>query len=52
MTDVRKIMEAAAALSQTLREHGIGHAFHGGIIPAVLSHSPLAFVGPLRRTSK
>ena len=43
MTDTRKVLEAASALSHALRERGVGHAFHGGIIPAVLSQSPLTY---------
>ncbi|KAG0707881.1 hypothetical protein DFH29DRAFT_979538 [Suillus ampliporus] len=40
MSDSRRLLEAANALSQLLRQHSIAHAFHGSIVTAVLSDSP------------
>lgn len=40
MSDSRRLLEAATALSQLLRQHSIAHAFYGSILTAVLSDSP------------
>jgi hypothetical protein len=40
MSDTRRLLEAANALSQLLRQHSIAHAFHGSIFTAVLSDNP------------
>ncbi|EIN09024.1 hypothetical protein PUNSTDRAFT_68258 [Punctularia strigosozonata HHB-11173 SS5] len=40
MQETSRLLEAAAALSRPLRRCGIAHAFHGSILPAVLSSSP------------
>jgi hypothetical protein len=37
MPEVRRILEAAAALSEVLTNAGVSHAFHGSVITAVLS---------------
>jgi hypothetical protein len=31
-------MEAAAALSRLLNDHGVAHAFHGNVVTAVLAN--------------
>ncbi|KAG2107357.1 hypothetical protein BD769DRAFT_134146 [Suillus cothurnatus] len=40
MSDSRRLLEAASALSQLLRQHSIAHAFYGSILTAVLSDNP------------
>lgn len=40
MSDTRRLLEAAAALSRLLSQHGIGHAFHGNVLTAVLANGP------------
>jgi hypothetical protein len=45
MPETRRILEAASALSHTLRAHGVPHAFHGSLFVAVLTNSPQADVG-------
>ncbi|KAG1779385.1 hypothetical protein EV702DRAFT_97885 [Suillus placidus] len=40
MSDSRRLLEAANALSQLLRQHSIAHAFYGSILTAVLSDNP------------
>ncbi|KAL4247238.1 hypothetical protein ABKN59_008732 [Abortiporus biennis] len=40
MHETRRLLEAAAALSQLLRSAGVPHAFHGSVLNAVLSNSP------------
>jgi len=40
MSDTRRLLEAAAALSRLLSKHGIGHAFHGSVLTAVLANAP------------
>jgi hypothetical protein len=40
MSDSRRLLEAANALSQLLRQHTIAHAFYGSILTAVLSDNP------------
>ncbi|KAL0958031.1 hypothetical protein HGRIS_000207 [Hohenbuehelia grisea] len=39
MSETRRLLQAAAALSQVLRAKGIPHAFYGSIISAVLAGS-------------
>ncbi|KAI0075959.1 hypothetical protein K474DRAFT_1317660 [Panus rudis PR-1116 ss-1] len=40
MHETRRLLEAAAALSQILRSAGVPHAFHGSVLNAVLSNAP------------
>jgi hypothetical protein len=40
MSETRRLLEAAAALSKLLNYAGVAHAFHGNILTAVLSGSP------------
>jgi hypothetical protein len=47
MSDSRRLLEAANALSQLLRQHSIAHAFYGSILTAVLSDNPRCDVGKL-----
>ena len=42
MHETRRLVEAAAALSLLLRNHGIPHAFYGNIVSAVLANTPLS----------
>ncbi|KAL6301438.1 hypothetical protein BKA93DRAFT_818981 [Sparassis latifolia] len=42
MHETRRLLEAAAALSQLLRARGVPHAFYGSVMTAVLSNAPLA----------
>ncbi|KAI0634726.1 hypothetical protein C8Q77DRAFT_1055067 [Trametes polyzona] len=42
MHEVSRLLQAAAALSQLLRNAGVPHAFHGSVLTAVLSSSQLA----------
>ncbi|KAI0336620.1 hypothetical protein GY45DRAFT_1238024 [Cubamyces sp. BRFM 1775] len=42
MHEVPRLLQAAAALSQLLRDAGVPHAFHGNVLTAVLSSAPLA----------
>ncbi|KAI0703216.1 hypothetical protein C8Q76DRAFT_223108 [Earliella scabrosa] len=42
MHEVSRLLQAAAALSQILRDAGVPHAFHGNVLTAVLSKAPLA----------
>ncbi|KAI0316088.1 hypothetical protein OF83DRAFT_291044 [Amylostereum chailletii] len=42
MPDTRRLLEAAAALSQLLRSSGIAHAFHGNVLVALLANGPQA----------
>lgn len=44
MHEVSRLLQAAAALSQLLRDAGVPHAFHGNVLTAVLSGSSLAEV--------
>ena len=44
MHETRRLLEAAAALSQQLRAAGVPHAFHGTVLNAVLSNAPLCDV--------
>ncbi len=44
MHEVSRLLQAAAALSQLLRDAGVPHAFHGNVLTAVLSGSSLADV--------
>lgn len=44
MHEVSRLLQAAAALSQRLRDSGVPHAFHGNVLTAVLSKAPLADV--------
>ena len=44
MHEVSRLLQAAAALSQILRDAGVPHAFHGNVLTAVLSKAPLADV--------
>ncbi|CAK5272144.1 unnamed protein product [Mycena citricolor] len=41
MSDTRRLIEAAAALSQLLRAQDIPHAFHGTVLIAALTNSPV-----------
>lgn len=40
MSETRRLLEAAAALSALLRDHGVAHAYHGNVLTAVLANSP------------
>ncbi|KAF8500431.1 hypothetical protein F5888DRAFT_1801952 [Russula emetica] len=40
MPETRRLLEAATALSHTLRAQGVPHAFHGSLFVAVLTNSP------------
>ena len=40
MMETRRLLEAAIALSQLLRDHGVAHAFYGNLLTAVLANSP------------
>jgi len=40
MSQTQRLLEAAAALSRLLNEHGIAHAFHGNVLTAVLANGP------------
>ncbi|KAI0674640.1 hypothetical protein C8Q78DRAFT_608367 [Trametes maxima] len=42
MHEVSRLLQAAAALSQLLRDAGVPHAFYGNVLTAVLSHAALA----------
>ncbi|TBU38147.1 hypothetical protein BD309DRAFT_874994 [Dichomitus squalens] len=42
MHEVSRLLQAAAALSQLLRDAGVPHAFYGSVLTAVLSKAPLA----------
>ncbi|KAI0048934.1 hypothetical protein FA95DRAFT_1582030 [Auriscalpium vulgare] len=42
MPETRRLLEAASALSQSLRASGVPHAFHGSLFVAVLANSPQA----------
>lgn len=42
MHETRRLVEAAAALSLLLRNHGIPHAFYGNIVSAVLANTPFS----------
>ena len=44
MHEVSRLLQAAAALSQLLRDAGVPHAFYGSVLTAVLSKAPLADV--------
>lgn len=46
MTETRRLLEAAAALSRLLNNHGIAHAFHGNVLTAVLANGPQSNVCP------
>lgn len=51
MTETRRLLEAAAALSVLLRDGGIPHAFHGSFLTAVLassSHSDVSVIASRR----
>jgi len=39
MSDIRRLLEAALALSRILQDHGIAHAFYGSVLTAVLAGS-------------
>lgn len=51
MAETRRLLEAACALSHTLRANGVPHAFHGSLFVAVLANSPQADVRLTRRSS-
>ncbi|RDX46182.1 hypothetical protein OH76DRAFT_1407301 [Lentinus brumalis] len=42
MHEVPRLLQAAAALSELLRDAGVPHAFYGNVLTAVLSKAPLA----------
>ncbi|KAI0360343.1 hypothetical protein OH77DRAFT_1392358 [Trametes cingulata] len=42
MHEVSRLLQAAAALSQVLRDAGVPHAFYGNVLTAVLANAPLA----------
>ncbi|KAG5716148.1 hypothetical protein E4T56_gene10670 [Termitomyces sp. T112] len=42
MSETRRLLEAATALSYILREGGVPHAFYGNLLTAVLSNAPQA----------
>ncbi|KAI0276715.1 hypothetical protein BGY98DRAFT_984501 [Russula aff. rugulosa BPL654] len=42
MSETRRLLEAASALSLALRANGVPHAFHGSLFVAVLKNSPQA----------
>lgn len=44
MSETRRLLEAASALSHLLNAHGVAHAFHGNVVTAVLSNGPLSDV--------
>ena len=44
MHETRRLLEAAAALSQLLRAAGVPHAFYGSVFNAVLTNAPHADV--------
>jgi hypothetical protein len=50
MSETRRLLEAASALSLALRANGVPHAFHGSLFVAVLTNSPQADVRLLRRS--
>ncbi|KIM78237.1 hypothetical protein PILCRDRAFT_824716 [Piloderma croceum F 1598] len=39
MTETRRLLEAAAALSRLLNDRGVAHAFHGNVVTAVLANA-------------
>lgn len=40
MSETRRLLEAAVALSALLKDHGVAHAFHGNVLTAVLANGP------------
>ena len=44
MHEVSRLLQAANALSQLLRDAGVPHAFHGNILTALLSKASMADV--------
>jgi hypothetical protein len=40
MSETRRLLEAAAALSKLLMNAGVAHAFHGNVLTAVLANNP------------
>jgi hypothetical protein len=44
MPETRRLLEAANALSVTLRTQGVPHAFYGSVFVALLTNSPQADV--------
>ncbi|RPD55537.1 hypothetical protein L226DRAFT_148553 [Lentinus tigrinus ALCF2SS1-7] len=42
MHEVSRLLQAAAALSELLRDAGVPHAFYGNVLTAVLSKAPMA----------
>ena len=44
MHEVSRLLQAATALSQLLRDAGVPHAFHGNVLTALLSKAPMADV--------
>ena len=48
MSETRRLLEAATALSKLLRDHGVAHAFHGSLLTAVLANSPQSDVSSRR----
>jgi hypothetical protein len=45
MTDIRRLLQAAAALSRYLSNSGVAHAFHGSVLTALLANSSQSDVG-------
>ncbi|KDQ59993.1 hypothetical protein JAAARDRAFT_592781 [Jaapia argillacea MUCL 33604] len=41
MHDTTRLLTAATALSQLLREHSIAHAFHGSFLTSLMANNPL-----------
>lgn len=56
MHQVSRLVQAAAALSQLLRDADVPHAFYGNVLTAVMSRAPLADVcdtlSPLKSPSE
>lgn len=44
MSDTRRLLDAANALSTLLRARGVPHAFYGSALPAALANQPHADV--------
>ncbi|KAF8632179.1 hypothetical protein AX17_004919 [Amanita inopinata Kibby_2008] len=42
MSETKRLLEAASALSQLLQIRGVPHAFHGSVLTALLANSPLS----------
>ena len=40
MAETKRLLEAASALSDLLRNHGVPHAFHGSVLTSLLANVP------------